>query len=127
MSWAALHGQSEDFAAEAEALRLRGDAAAAVPLYLKAAEQETLALEALDPSKERTLGITAVSAVALWNRSGEYELALQLAHRLLGSGTVPAFAEVQLRDLLHTVWTIQSQEAIGVKFVPGDVLVPKQA
>lgn len=47
-----------------EAVRER-DNIRAVELYRLAGEAETLALEALEPTKTRTIGITAVSAASL--------------------------------------------------------------
>jgi hypothetical protein len=74
MSWAELHQRSEHLAAEAQAAsRDSGDRAQA--LYAQAAGLEAEAIAALPPSKTRTIGITAVSAVALWFKAKEFDQA----------------------------------------------------
>jgi hypothetical protein len=79
MSWADFHKASEAAAIEAErAFRARNTSQAAL-LYAQAAELEQQALAALDDTKARTRGITAVSAVSLWYKAVAYERAEQLA------------------------------------------------
>jgi len=73
--------------------------------------------------KERTRGIISVSAVALWYKGREYPEAERVAHTHLAKGKLPLFAQTQLRDLLHIIWTAHAAERAGVRFVPGDVLV----
>jgi hypothetical protein len=123
MTWTELHEQSERLAIEAErALKTRNTATALV-LYKQAADCERRALGLVDPSKSRTRGITAVSAVALFFKAREYIQAEQLAYSLLADGTIPSFARIELRDLVQAVWTEGSKQEAGVTFVPGQVMV----
>jgi hypothetical protein len=123
MTWDQYHSQSERLAAEGERAARAGDRASAENLYHQAAEAEAEALAHVGPEKQRTRGITAVSAVALWYKAHELSQAEQLAHRCLGGGELPEFARSQIRDLLTLIWATKSAEATGVRFVPGDVLV----
>lgn len=123
MSWDLHHSRSEKLASEAALASRDGESQRAEQLYRKAAREEAEALNHLPSDKQRTLGITAVSAVALWYKAREYPSAERLAHHCLATGEVPPFAQAQLRDLLHVIWTAQAAERTGVRFVPGDVLV----
>ncbi len=123
MTWADLHSESERFAIEAQlALRDR-NTEQALELYRLAADAERQALEQLDVSKVRTRGITAVSAVALWFKAGEYVRAEQLAHLMLADLHMPDFARGELRNLVLAIWTEGSKQRAGVSFVPGQVMV----
>ena len=82
MTWAQLHADSERLAIEAQLAARARDMARAIDLYKRAGDLERQALDQLDVSKTRTRGITAVSAVALWFKAGEYALAEQLAHSM---------------------------------------------
>lgn len=123
MSWNEYHSRSEKLVVEAESLRRSGDNGRAFEAYCKAAKEESLAFDALEPEKVRTRGITAVSAVALWYKGHDYTSAEQAAYRCLSAGSLPAFAESELRNLLQIIWTTGSAEKAGVRFVTGDVLV----
>ena len=101
MTWADFHKKSEVLASEAEAARRDGDVGKAQTLYARAAEAESIALDQLDNSKTRTLGISAVSAAALRYKAKQYAEAQQLAYKWLGTGLLPKFAEEQLRALLQ--------------------------
>jgi hypothetical protein len=123
MTWAELHSESERIAIEAQlALRAR-NAGQAIELYKRAAEIERRALDQLDVSKTRTRGITAVSAVALWFKAGEYVLAEQLAHSMLADQHIPDFSREDLRNLVQAIWTESSMRKAGVAFIPGQVMV----
>ena len=126
MSWSAHHALSEGFAIDAESARRQGLGDLSEELYKKAANEESLALDALTDDKQRTLGITAVSVVALWYKAREFVLAERSAHRYLATGRIPLFAEFQLRDLLSSIWAASAAEKAGVRFVPGDILVSVQ-
>ena len=123
MSWNERHSRSEHLAIDADVARKRGDGRVAEALYRRAAAEESAALEELSADKQRTRGITAVSAVALWYKGRDYTAAEHAAHSYLAVGKLPTFAEVQLRDLLSAIWTTSAAEAAGITFVPGDVLV----
>ena len=92
-------------------------------MYKKAGAEEVAALNDVPGTKQRTRGITAVSAVALWYKGLEFAAAEQLAYKCLADGGLPAFARDQIRNLLSMVWTRSAADKAGLRFVPGDVLV----
>src|ERR1700734_3762742 len=102
MSWAELHQQSERAAVEAESLS-HASPGRARELYAEAAKLEALALADLAPTN-RTMGITAVSTVALWFKAREFGEAQRLAHRVMANYDLPPFAAQQLQELLQTIW-----------------------
>ena len=105
MTWAAHHTQSEGFAADAECAVRQGASERAIALYRLAAQAEAQALAALDVTKARTLGILAVSAVALWYKARDYPQAQRIAHQCLWTSSLPPFAVAQIEDLLKTMWS----------------------
>lgn len=123
MTWADLHAESERLAIEAQLTLRERNVGKALDLYKQAADAERRALDQLDKSKTRTRGITAVSAVALWFKAGEYTLAEQLAHSMLADIDIPEFAREELRNLVQAIWTESSKQKAGVTFVPGQVMV----
>jgi len=123
MSWLAHHSESERLASEAEVALRRGDRDAAKALYGKSAAEEVAALAFLGADKPRTLGITAVSAAALWYHAGQLHEAEREAHRALTLPGLPRFAVAELRTLLQSIWNESAQQAAGLTFVPGQVLV----
>ncbi|MEK7407376.1 MAG: hypothetical protein AAB225_20055 [Acidobacteriota bacterium] len=123
MSWNERHSGSEKLAADAEIASRAGDASRAEELYRQAAVAEAEAFDDLAADKRRTRGITAVSAVALWYKGRDYVAAERLAHHYLANSEIPPFAQAQLRELLHVIWTAHAAEQSGVRFVRGDVLV----
>ena len=123
MSWAEHHTESERLASEAEVVARTKGATAAEDLYRRAAEAEERALNALDVRKRRTLGITAVSATALFYKAHEHARAQRLAYTWLATDDLPAFACDQLQEILSNLWSRQEQERAGLRFLAGDVLV----
>jgi hypothetical protein len=123
MTWAELHTESERLAIEAQLALKAHNTGKALDLYRQAAETERRALDILDVSKVRTRGITAVSAVALWFKAGEYIQAEQLAHSMLADPHIPDFAREDIRNLVQAIWTESSKQKAGVEFVPGQVMV----
>lgn len=123
MSWNQHHSLSETLAAAAEEANRMGNIQGAEELYRRAAVAEVEAFDHLTIEKVRTRGITAVSAVALWYKGHDYVSAERLAHRYLSTLDLPSFAEAQLRELLHIIWTARAAQEAGIKFVRGDVLV----
>ena len=119
MSWLEHHQRSEKLASGADVARYQGDRELAKRLYGKAAEAEVRAIDALDPSERSTLGITAVSAVALYYKAGQPLPAEKTAHHLLGLDMLPHFARMQLRDLLYAIWAEQ-RDASEVAGLPSD-------
>src|SRR5580658_9396374 len=123
MSWADFHTASEAAAIEAERNFREGNTSRAALLYSRAAELEQRALAALDTTKTRTKGITAISAVSLWYKAAAYERAEQLAHSMLADPSIPDFARTGLRNLVQAIWTESSKQAANVSFLPGQVFV----
>lgn len=104
MSWLEHHSQSEEYASLAEVAKREGEFVRSRELYRLAAECEARALENLDVTKTRTLGITVVSAVALWFKAEEFGMAERLAYRWLATDFLPPFAVQELRELLQAIW-----------------------
>ena len=102
MTWDKLHAESEQLATEAQLALHALNTERALALYKQAAQAEQKALERLDLSKVRTRGITAVSAVALWLKANEYEIAEQLAYSMLADRNIPEFAHEELKKLVQS-------------------------
>jgi len=96
MSWLEKHGLSESFASQAEIAERE-----ARTLYFKAAEQEELALHDCPVDKIRTLGITAVSAVALYLKSGNPHTAIEVGNEILEKYNLPEFARIEISEILR--------------------------
>src|SRR3990172_288948 len=123
MNWSDFHTQSETLAGQAEVAHRRGEKERAQTLYSQAAEAESRALDYLDESKVRTIGISAVSASALWYKSGQYAKAQQIAYQWLSKGMLPEFAKEQLQGLLQSIWNETVRQKASLQFVPGQVNV----
>lgn len=123
MTWAAWHEKSERLASDAHLLARQGMSDQALPLFAEAAHAENQALNALDASKTRTLGITVVSAVSLWFKAKKFAIAERTAIQWLSSGKLPQFAVDQLRSMVQAIWTQEALQTAGVAFLPGQVLV----
>ena len=123
MSWITLHQVSERLASEAQVALLQGRRAQARDLYAEAADAEDKALGALDPSKTRTIGISAVSAASLYYKAANLARAEEVAGHWTGFATLPRFAREQLRSLLQSVWAEQVRQGTDATFAPGQVLV----
>jgi hypothetical protein len=102
-TWSQLHALSEAAAIEASLARYDGDSANANRLYAEAADYEEQALAVVDVTYGRTRGITAVSAVSLWYKAGQFERAGQLARTMLNDSTLPSYSRVELRELVEMV------------------------
>jgi hypothetical protein len=114
MSWIAWHEVSERAAADTHLAIRQGNRQSALALFHQAAEAECKALKELEPGKNRTLGITVVSAVSQ---------AEQTAMRWLSSGQLPEFAARQLRELVQAIWIAEAMRNAGISFLPGQVIV----
>ena len=123
MTWLEHHQKSELLAADAEVAARNVEHRRAEDLYRQAAESEERALGDLDPSKSRTRGVSAVSAVSLYYKAGELTIAEGLAYKCMAADGLPDFAAEQLRGLLQSVWSEQTRLRAGVGFAPGQVLV----
>jgi hypothetical protein len=113
MSWISHHSESEQYAKLAEEALREQNNARATELYRLAAEAEILALEALEPTKTRTIGITAVSATSLLYKAQEFRKAEQLAYQWLITDLLPIFAIRQLQELLQAIW--KSRELVQTR------------
>ena len=122
MSWLKHHREAEQLASEAELCWREGRQEAARQLYLRAANAESQAITALDHSKTRTLGISAVSAASLYYKAREYSRAEEVAARSLPD-QIPVFAKDQLRALLQSVWSEQVRGEAKSRFAQGQVLI----
>jgi hypothetical protein len=100
MSWLRHHTESEGYASQAEEFRRlnKSDQAAqlSAQLYRLAAEEEVKALDNLDRSKTRTIGITAISAASLYFKAQEFWQARKFAYKWLATDLLPAFAVEEL-------------------------------
>ncbi len=123
MSWLVHHTRSEGYASQAEELRRRHERDRAAELYRLAAEAEANALNNINHSKTRTLGITAVSAVSLYFKAQEFWQARKLAHTWLATDLLPPFAVEELEDLLQVIRFEESRVKSGIQFIEGEVLV----
>ena len=123
MSWSEFHERSERIAIDATAALKARRTTDAEKLFREAAELESLALADLDISKQRTRGVTAVSAVALWFKGAAFERAEQIAHLSLADATMPDFARRELRTLVQAIWTETTKRDAGIEFIPGQVMV----
>jgi hypothetical protein len=122
VTWIMYHTKSENYASLAEVAVKQGDLERANQFYRLAAEQEEFALRELDVSKQKTVGITTVSAASLWFKAHEFQKAQIVAHKGLASA-LPAFAVNQLQSILQAIWNEEALAKAGVKFTKGDVLV----
>jgi hypothetical protein len=113
MSWSEHHRESERLASEAEAAMRHGDTAVARSLYVKAAQAGVSALSCVGPEKSRTLGITAVSAAALWYHAGDLDKAARVARDASTLPGLPPFAAAELRALLQAIRRETVQRAAG--------------
>jgi hypothetical protein len=123
MSWSVYHQESERAAEEAHAALRRGNVAQAKLLFIEAARAESNALESVASDKPRTIGITAISTASLWYKAGELLTSEQTAYKALAIPNIPAFAILELRELLQVIWNESAQSEAGVKFIPGQVIV----
>ena len=123
MTWLEHHRASERLASQAQAALGEGKQQEAIELYARAADAENAALTALDTSKTRTLGISAVSAASLYFKAANFKRAEQVAFQWLGNAPLPTFAIDQLRSLLQSIWSEQVRERAGTQFAPGQVLI----
>lgn len=110
------HTSGEHLVTEAERASRDGESERATELYLQAAEGETSALHDLGDDKQRTKGITAVSAVALWYKGHDFARAEGSAHSFLaGPAASRAFQALQL-DKSGTM----SEDVVGQSQSPRD-------
>src|SRR4051812_2079850 len=97
------HRAAQEVSQQAAVLFRTGKAREARALFAEAAALEERALDMLPPKQIRTRGILAVSTVALYFKAASYERAETVAARLMTDHSLPAFARVQLCDLLSEI------------------------
>jgi hypothetical protein len=123
MSWLKYQSDSEKYASLADFALKNGDISEAEINFKQAAESEEKALSFVDISKQRTLGITAVSTAALYYKGKDFTKAEHVAHSWLSKRVLPEFAESQLQTILQTIWNEKTFRKAGVEFAKGTVLV----
>ena len=94
--WSELHEKAEKLACDAEVIGRSGDSEAARHLYRQAAAAETEAFHAIPSGLPRTLGVTAVSAVSLWEKAGNSVRATEVAKTAMAMDALPASARREL-------------------------------
>ena len=109
MTWVEHHRKSEELASSAAVCLLNGHSIEARQHYRLAAEAELLALADLDITKQRTLGITVVSAAALWFKGQDWKRAKRVAYQWLATDSLPDFAIEELEEILREIWTIEQE------------------
>jgi hypothetical protein len=75
-------------------------------LYELAAMAAERAIEVLDPSKQKTLGITAIGAAAFWLKAGNFREAQRVCDFWITEAkkeVFPDFAAVELEEILKTI------------------------
>ena len=121
MTWLEHHRQSEDHAVAAEGHLRRGERVAATRAYLMAAEAEDRAIANLDEGDAAAYGTLAVSASALFLKSGDLNRAQVSACRHLANQHLPVSAFDQLSELLQTIWSERTRVQSGLSFEPNKV------
>lgn len=110
MTWAEHHRKSEELASLAEVCLMNGHDLEAEKNYHLAAESELLALADLDINKQRTLGITVVSATALWFKGQQWRRAKRVAYQWLATDSLPDFAIEELEEILREIWAMEQEK-----------------
>ncbi len=123
MTWLEHHLNSEKFAGLADSAMKNGDIDKAVHLYKEAAKAEEQAVSFLDLSKKKTVGITIVSAAALYFKGKEFQKAEHIAYNWLASNKLSEFAASQLKTILQTIWDEKTFQSAGVEFTKETVLI----
>ena len=112
MTWVEHHRKSEELASLAAICLMNGHDLEAGKNYRLAAEAELTALADLDLTKERTLGITVVSAAALWFKGQDWNRAKRVAYHWLATDSLPDFAIEELEEILREILAME-HSAIG--------------
>jgi hypothetical protein len=123
MSWLKHHTLSEEYASKADNLYGQQEFINAARFYCLAADEEVKALGKLDVSKMRTIGITVVSATALYYKAQEFLQAKRISHKWLATDLLPPFAIDELEELLQVIHYEESRAKSGIEFTKGEVLV----
>ena len=98
-----LHKEAQTLAGQAARSVRDGDVHISRLLYRRAGELERSAFELIPHDKPRTLGIIAISAVALLYKSASYQDARLLAISFLADGDLPEFCHEDIKEILKYV------------------------
>jgi AAA ATPase domain len=115
MSWLKYHTQSEQYVSRAEQLSKSAEEFLATELYGLAAKAEVDALNCLNSSQARTIGITAVSAVSLYFKAQDFSTAKIVAEKWLSIDYTPSFAVKELQDLLQEISKVDDRKYLPVQ------------
>lgn len=124
MSWLKHHEKSGRLASRAQIAAHEDRRDEALKLYAAAAAAEDCAVEALDKSKTRTLGISVVSAASLYYKAKQFERAKEVADDWKDSDQISTFARGQLKLLLHDIQHAQVAAAAQVAASHAEVQAP---
>lgn len=102
------HQRAQELASRAGLARREGNRGMARRLFSEAADLEGEELFRTSKDRVRTRSILAVSYVSMLYKSARYADAEHAIYQLMAGGDLMEFAEVQLRDLLESVFDEQS-------------------
>ena len=97
------HTTAQELSALAAALLAQGRGEEAERLFAEAAKHEAAALASVPLDKTRTRSVLSVSVASLLYKGARLEEAERAIFRYLAPGDLDAWAETQLRELLHVV------------------------
>jgi hypothetical protein len=118
-----IHAKAQRAAAEAEQALQARKVLVARRLYGVAAVLQREALDAVPPDKLRTRAIMGVSLGALLVKAEQFDDAEQAICSLLGERDLPAFASVELRELLEVTWEERAMKAANVRYTGDEIQV----
>ncbi len=101
--WLEHHTASERLAANADVAARRDDLARATELYGAAADAEYKAMRNFHAQKCRTIGVLAVSTVALYAKARRFETCEAIGREALERSDLPVFARQQIEKILKSV------------------------
>lgn len=97
------HTTAQELSARAAAILTEGRAQEAQRLFAEAANHEAAALAAVPVDGIRTRSVLSVSVASLLYKGARLDEAEKAIFRYLASGDLDAWADTQLRELLHVV------------------------
>jgi len=103
MTWSEKHVRGAALAEMAHARLRAGEVEEARSLFGEAADCELEALRALSPEKQRTYGVTAVSALSLLYKAGATDAARRLRERLVDDPVVSNTFRSQIKAILKII------------------------
>lgn len=118
MHWRKNHRKAERYAAEAEFCYVNGDKESALILYMKSAEEEENAMNAVNRSNARTYGITASSAAALFFKCKEYDRAEAIAKIAMKDHGISNYSRIQLQRIIDGISEIRRKQSVEIEKGP---------